>query len=473
MMCATRAHAHVAAPRGGAPQSSSSSSSKTSSKTSSSSHRARTRCIVSSAASSSSSSSKTSSSKTSSKYAKAVGARITAPDVGERTCAVPYWNDEREKVVFVGERARRAVVASGAEDFIALPCVEKSSALRALREEIDAGWTTHEVLGCGHSSQWPEIFKAAEALIRDEFPSFGERCEILPGTNWLEDETQAIDWVIRRPEKHIIASKIHFATRLHRDPDSWTNPATSQRPRENWPELSMPNRERYQYRFINVWIATSALDPTGNAWQSPLVVMLPREGGRKEWMFEKRKLSMTSEGAKDENVLSDKFNPFDPKTWVRSGNRLTRGAYTSKKSVEEAAAAAEAREEEVRGEDGMTDAERAFEFPEVLHQDEQQFVTNGALVFDSFDCWHGAAKWSEDKLFKKKLTDLDSKGRQPFHQARCSIEMRFRVKIDMEDATTRVKWGPFTSAVRDGKFLTSPLRDSEAVYDLDAGRIVT
>ena len=407
---------------------------------------------------------------TTSKYAKVIGGRITAPDVGERTCAVPYWNDEREKSVFVGDYARRAIKASGAEDFVALPCVETSVALRALREEIDSGWATHEVLGCGHSSQWPEIFKAAEALIRDEFPSFGERCEILPGTNWLEDETQAIDWVIRRPEKHIIASKIHFATRLHRDPDSWTNPATTQRPRDNWPELSMPERNRYQYRFINVWLATSALDPTGNAWQSPLVVMLPREGGRKEWMFEKRKLSMTSEGAKDENVLSDKFNPFDPTTWVRSGNRLTRGAYTSKKSMDEASAAAE---EELRGEDGMTDAERAFEFPEVVHEDEQQFVTNGALLFDSFDCWHGAAKWVEDKTFKKKLTDLDSKGRQPFHQARCSIEMRFRVKIDMDDATTRVKWGPFTSAVRDGKFLTSPLRDSEAVYDLDAGRIVT
>ena len=60
---------------------------------------------------------------TTSKYAKVIGGRITAPDVGERTCAVPYWNDEREKSVFVGDYARRAIKASGAEDFVALPCV--------------------------------------------------------------------------------------------------------------------------------------------------------------------------------------------------------------------------------------------------------------------------------------------------------------------------------------------------------------
>ena len=70
---------------------------------------------------------------TTSKYAKVIGGRITAPDVGERTCAVPYWNDEREKSVFVGDYARRAIKASGAEDFVALPCVETSVALRALR----------------------------------------------------------------------------------------------------------------------------------------------------------------------------------------------------------------------------------------------------------------------------------------------------------------------------------------------------
>ena len=53
-------------------------------------------------------------------------------------------------------------------------------------------------------------FERAECLIREQFPQFGEECEILAGTGWLEDESEAIDWVIRRPEKHVIASKIPF-----------------------------------------------------------------------------------------------------------------------------------------------------------------------------------------------------------------------------------------------------------------------
>ena len=394
---------------------------------------------------------------------------VTAPDVRSRKCLVPFFQDERERDVRVGDEARARIATLGVENFVALPHEDRSDALRALRETIKSGWSTHESVGCGHASEWRDIFTAGEALIRESFPEFGERCEILPGTGWFGEESDedSIDWVIRRPEKHLIASKIHFATRLHRDPDSWTNPATKQRPRKGWPDLSMPDRDRYQYRFINVHLTTSALDPTGNAWQSPLVVMLPRDRGEREWRFTKRKLEMTAEGAKDENVLSDKINIFDPKTWITGGNRLTRGAYTKKEEPETS-------DDATRGEDGLTDAEREFEFPEVVCQDEQEFVTNGALVFDSFDCWHGAAKWPNDKAFQKTLTDIDPKGRQPFHSARCSIEMRFRVRIDMGEGNegTGVRWGPFTSAVRDGKFLSEPLRDSEATYDLDSGHIV-
>ncbi|OUS48718.1 hypothetical protein BE221DRAFT_67883 [Ostreococcus tauri] len=405
----------------------------------------------------------------SNKYDVSARARaVKLPEIGERRAMIPYWNDEREKTVYVGDEARRAVEARRARDFIALPHEDTSEALRALRETIQSGWTSHESLGCGHASGWPEIFARAEALIREQFPQFGASAEVLPGTGWLGEgnESRAIDWVIRRPEKHIIASKIHFATRLHRDPDSWTNPSTTQRPRDGWPDLSMPDRGRYQYRFINVHLTTSALDPTGNPWQSPLVVMLPKDSGQTEWKFVKRKLEMTPDAAKDENNFSDKINIFDPKTWIIGGNRLTRGAYKKKPTEEDVV------EVGVRGEDGMTDAERSFEFPEVLAQDDHEFVTNGALLFDSFDCWHGAAKWQEDKPFRKVLTDVDPKGREPFHSARCSIELRFRVRIDMDADDTRVPWGPFTSAVRSGKFLSEPLRDSEARYDLDVGLAV-
>ena len=37
----------------------------------------------------------------------------------------------------------------------------------------------------------------------------------------------------------------------------------------------------------------------------------------------------------------------------------------------------------------------------------------------------------------QKLRTIDPIGRQPFHQARCSIEMRFRIKIDMHAVRDR------------------------------------
>jgi hypothetical protein len=91
------------------------------------------------------------------------------------------------------------------------------------------------------------------------------------------------------------------------------------------------------------------------------------------------------------------------------------------------------------------------------------------MVFDSFDLWHGAARWEEDKSFTDELRRIDVKGRQPFHRARCSIEMRFRVRVDMKAEAATERWGPFASAVASGKFRENGLRDSEARYDLAEG----
>ena len=105
------------------------------------------------------------------------------------------------------------------------------------------------------------------------------------------------------------------------------------------------------------------------------------------------------------------------------------------------------------GEEELTAEEIAkFEFPELTSEDAHSFVTGPAMVFDSFDLWHGAARWEEDKAFTDELRRIDVKGRQPFHRARCSIEMRFRVKIDMKADGAAKRWGPFASAVASGKF---------------------
>jgi len=212
---------------------------------------------------------------------------------GRRDAAVPYFDGPAPRPVLVNGAARAAVDAAAAADFVALPLADEP-ALVALRAALEAGWQKMEPLGTGHAGLWPELFAAGTELVHSQFPQFKGAMEVLPGTGWLPPDLQhhAIDWVVRRPEGAMVFSKIHFATRLHRDPDSWTNPRTPQRPRDGWTDIAMPDRDRYAYRFVNVWVARSAIDPTGQVWQSPLVVCLPRDGGAREWAFERLKLSM-------------------------------------------------------------------------------------------------------------------------------------------------------------------------------------
>ena len=404
---------------------------------------------------------------------------------GARRAEVPYFGSPSDRVVLVNDAARDAVRAADARSFVALPEAEEPN-LVALKEAMQKGWQKCEPLGSGSASAWPELFDAGAALIRATICSDAgwpaDAVEILPGTGWLANdddassEDQNIDWVIRRPEGHVVSSKVHFATRLHRDPDSWTNPRTPQRPKDGWTELSMPKRGKYSYRFINVWVARSAIDPTGQVWQSPLVVCLPRDGGCREWAFERQTLAMSDEEAEKEFAVRG-VDPLDIKTWIPGVNRLFRPLWNKQEQEQESVA---------RDDDVSTEAEAAsFEFPELTPSDAHVFVSAPALVFDSFDLWHGAATWSDDDDAKKTLRAVDTKGRQPFHRARCSVEARFRVRIDVERATGLMKgeeekdasaagdsvspWGPFAAAVASGKFRHDGLRDSEARYDLEKG----
>ena len=381
---------------------------------------------------------------------------------------MPYFENERTSPVLVNDAARDAVLAAGARDFIALPKAD-DAALVNLRDVLETGWREREPHGSGHAGLWPELFDAGAELVRSQFPQFPrDAVEVLPGTGWLEPELReknAIDWVMRRPEGHVVSSKIHFATRLHRDPDSWTNPRTPQRPREGWTDLAMPERDRYAYRFVNVWIARSAIDPTGQVWQSPLVVCLPRDGGKREWAFERRKLAMDDAEAEKEFVVQG-VNPLDPKTWIPGANRMFRPLWNGGSAEGYNAAAADGADDlpEIGAEELA-----AFEFPELTPSPEHVFVTGPAMVFDSFDLWHGSAVWDEDDNAKHKLREVDPRGRQPFHRARCSIEMRFRIKVDMQhpDVSPAAAMGPFSAAVASGKFRgDGGLRDSEAEYDL-------
>ena len=414
---------------------------------------------------------------------------------GARRAEVPYFGSPSDRAVLVNDAARDAIRAADAKSFIALPEADDPN-LVALKEAMQKGWQKCEPLGSGSASAWPELFDAGAALIRATICSDAgwpaDAVEILPGTGWLANdddassEDQNIDWVIRRPEGHVVSSKVHFATRLHRDPDSWTNPRTPQRPKDGWTELSMPKRGKYSYRFINVWVARSAIDPTGQVWQSPLVVCLPRDGGAREWAFERRALAMDDEEAEKEFAVRG-VNPLDAKTWIPGINRAFRPLWNAR-AREEREERERKRDDGTLTNDVFTDSEASsaspFEFPELTPSDAHVFVSAPALVFDSFDLWHGAATWSDDDDAKKTLRTIDTKGRQPFHRARCSVEARFRVRVDVEKARANPKtgreardvsgdsvspWGPFAAAVASGKFRYDGLRDSEARYDLDKG----
>ena len=426
---------------------------------------------------------------------------VDAPSLrcGARRAEVPYFGSPSDRVVLVNDAARDAIRAAGATSFIALPEADEPN-LVALKQAMNEGWQKCEPFGSGSASLWPELFEAGAALIRAtvcadaSWPA--DAVEILPGTGWLASasaadentgntssnsrkmrasEDQNIDWVIRRPEGHVVSSKTHFATRMHRDPDSWTNPKTPQRPKDGWTELSMPDRGKYAYRFINVWVARSAIDPTGQVWGSPLVVCLPREGGRREWAFEKRTLAMDDDEAEKEFAVRG-IDPIDPKTWIPGINRLFRPLWNGGSGGQDESTKRETPVSETEGADDSKSSS-PFEFPELTPSEKHVFVAAPVLVFDSFDLWHGAASWSDDDDAKKTLRTIDTKGRQPFHRARCSVEMRFRVKIDVEKATVgrdenkqRVSpWGPFAAAVASGKFRHDGLRDSEARYDLEKG----
>ena len=197
---------------------------------------------------------------------------------------------------------------------------------------------------------------------------------------------------------------------------------------------------------------------------------------------ERRKLAMDDAEAEKEFVVQG-INPLDPKTWMPGTNRLFRPLWNGgsaesngggKSGGDGFGGGRGGEEEEPLGAEELAE----FEFPELTPSSEHIFVTGPAMVFDSFDLWHGAARWDEEEDATQKLRTVDTKGRQPFHRARCSIEMRFRVKIDTHAAASGgeggggggVTWGPFSSAVASGKFREDGLRDSEAEYDLDAGR---
>ena len=42
----------------------------------------------------------------------------------------------------------------------------------------------------------------------------------------------------------------------------------------------------YSYRYYNVWISRTPKDPTGQVWDNPLLILLPKDAVTKEWKYD-------------------------------------------------------------------------------------------------------------------------------------------------------------------------------------------
>ena len=167
--------------------------------------------------------------------------------------------------------------------------------LLALLEIMEAGWDRVGVRAknAGHHTLWPEAFEAGAALLRECFPEecdpkFGARCSAASRSSTTSTRDRAIDFMQRRPKTDFTMSKYNPLGRLHRDPD-----AIDYKSRGGW-RAPCPGAEKPTPRDTRTGTTTSGsrtpLGPLGAGVGEPLCVLLPRDGGAREWDYEVRTL---------------------------------------------------------------------------------------------------------------------------------------------------------------------------------------
>ena len=269
---------------------------------------------------------------------------------------------------------------------------------------------------------------------------------------------RAIDFMQRRPKTDFTMSKYNPLGRLHRDPDAidYKQPG--------WMETAMPGSApfgaeeeedgAYSYRYYNVWLARTPLDASGQVYENPLCLLLPRDEGAKEWDYEIRKPE-DNVGAKEETIGEmmgrAAKNPLSAAPIVMSMFSTKRG----KKKEDQFA---------------FTDPNYMTRgSPELTPDDAHAWITHPFVAFDSFDMWHGAAKWDGDE--KKAVIDSAAdlmRARQDASKGRVSMELRFRARCK-PGGREGVPFSPLSSAYRGGVFTPDTVRPSGGEYDLEKG----
>ena len=387
-----------------------------------------------------------------------------AADVGVRRASVPYKDAAEHVDVRVNDEARRAITDASAQRFVHIfhPNDAKLVALLAIMER---GWDKVGVKAknAGHHSLWPEAFAAGRALLESAFPDecdprFGG--QVLDGVAFVNEPDKldrAIDFMQRRPKGDFTMCKYNPLGRLHRDPDAvdYKSP--------DWMRTAMPEKDVYAYRYYNIWLARSPIDPTGQVWENPLVMLLPRNGGAKEWRYDVRKPedNDVGGGGGDNNaaMMMDKLKKVVANPMM--AGPMVMNAFSARNKMDAYVAT---------DPDYMTRGS-----PELCSSNEHVFVAAPFVAFEAFDVWHGAGTW--DREAKTALAEqcLDKhRARQELVKGRVSMELRFRARYKPTAGASGasgdgVPWSPVSAAYRGGAFTPTRVRPSEGEYDLIRG----
>ena len=373
-----------------------------------------------------------------------------------RKLSVPYKDGNKDCDVLVNDEAKEKIKARNCSKYVSLIDGENPK-LKILLNVIEKDWDRIGVKNknAGHHTLWPEAFEAGKALLEECFP---EECspefggEVLNGVGFVNEpefqKTRAIDFMQRRPKGDFTHCKYNPLPRLHRDPDAidYKSP--------NWMETAMENSEEYSYRYYNVWISRTPKDPTGQVWDNPLLVLLPKDGGSKEWKYDIR----TEKDNLDEN--GNEIKPPSAFEQIKSNPMaaapIVMNMFSTKKGKDFG--------------DATDPNYLARGSPELIADDEHEWVTGPFVAFDSFDCWHGSGKWDSDA--KKSLIEGSKnpmEARSEAAKGRISMELRFRARCK-PNSREGLAWSPVSAAYRSNKFAEDSVRPSEQTYDLVSGK---
>ena len=373
-----------------------------------------------------------------------------------RKLSVPYKDGNKDCDVLVNDEAKEKIKARNCSKYVSLIDGENPK-LKILLNVIEKDWDRIGVKNknAGHHTLWPEAFEAGKALLEECFP---EECspefggEVLNGVGFVNEpefqKTRAIDFMQRRPKGDFTHCKYNPLPRLHRDPDAidYKSP--------NWMETAMENSEEYSYRYYNVWISRTPKDPTGQVWDNPLLVLLPKDGGSKEWKYDIR----TEKDNLDEN--GNEIKPPSAFEQIKSNPMaaapIVMNMFSTKKGKDFG--------------DATDPNYLARGSPELIADDEHEWVTGPFVAFDSFDCWHGSGKWDSDA--KKSLIEGSKnpmEARSEAAKGRISMELRFRARCK-PNSREGLAWSPVSAAYRSNKFTEDSVRPSEQTYDLVSGK---